>query len=755
MITPTVFTAAQRRGDFSALAKPLKDPQGGTFPGNLIPASRLSAPALKYVEAFVPLPNSANGLYAFAGQQTIKDDQLVAKADHNFSSRNQLSARLLWEKNDTNQVVNNTTLPGFLALIPYGNWNATVTDTHAFSPTVINVFTFGFNSISRDQLPIVPLEKTWGDFGAGIVRAAGGPIGWDTNVDNYFHPQSRYALQQFRKGFQYSDGLSWSKGAHTLKFGGDFRQSLLDMSQTFQSDPMVRFRATFTGDAAGDFMLGRPTTIQQQSQNGNRPRTVEIDGYVQDDWKVSRRVALNLGLRWDPYLPFHDLDHQFSQFRPGMQSVIYPTAPPGYVFPGDPGVSETTQRNYWHNWAPRFGFAVDPTGSGRTSIRGGYGVFYSQTRQQANNSLSTNQPFSLRLIVNSPPGGLANPYTETGNPFPYKVPSTAQEKQSLSFFLPVTVQEWDPDFRDALVQQWNLNLQRQFGDWIASVAYVGSSGRHLFISAELNPAIYGKAGRNADARRIYAPYYSSISDQVSAGNSIYNALQVSANKRLSRGLAVMLNYTWSKFIDDCSADGNSSFNPFNRRDNRGPSDNDVPHRFVGSFIWQLPSPAHSGRVLRSVGGGWEINGIVTLQSGAPFGVVSGVDNSQSAVNADHADQVGDWRISGDRPKSAVIATYFNTAAFVLNAPGTFGNTGRNILRGPGLQTVDFGAIKTFTFAERCKFQFRAEAFNLLNHANLGTPNASVSAANFGVITSTVAGSAGNPRIVQLALKLLF
>jgi hypothetical protein len=748
--TPTVFSEAQRRGDFSAQQKALKDPLGGAFPKNIIPASRLSKPSLNFLDTFVPLPNAPNGLYSFAGQQAIDDSQFVAKGDHTFTSNHQISGRLLWDSNDTNQVVNNVTLPGFLAVIKYHTWNASFSDSYIFSPSLINVFTFGFNDITRDQVPLIPAQKTWGDLGAGIVRAADGPIGYDTQVDGYFHPQSRYPLDQFRKGFQYSDGLNWTRGGHSFKFGGDIRQSLLDMSQTFQSDPLVRFRATFTGDAAADFMLGQPTTVQQQSQNGNRPRTLEIDAYAQDDWKISRRLTLNLGLRWDPYLPFHDLDHQFSQVRMGQQSVVFPTAPPGYVFPDDPGVSETTQHNSWNNWAPRFGFAFDPAGNGKTSIRGGYGIFYSEVRQQANNQLSTNQPFSLKLVVTNPSGGLANPYSDTGNPFPYQSPTSAEARKTLSFFLPMTVQQWDPNFRDALVQQWNLNIQRQFGDWVTTVAYVGSSGRHLFMSSELNPGVYGKPGKTLDARRLYAPYYSSLQDQMSAGNSSYNALQLTESKRFSHGLTVLMNYTWSKLIDDASDDGGLGFNPFNLRANRGLSDNDVPHRFAGSFIWELPRINGRGAALKTLVNGWELNGIVTLQRGSPFNVVSDVDASQSGVGADHADLVGNWQIAGDRSKAASIDRYFNTSAFVVNAPGTFGNLGRNVLRGPGMSNIDLGTVKTFAVTERWRVQLRGEAFNLLNHANLGTPNANVSSAQFGRITS-----AGNPRVMQVALKVVF
>jgi hypothetical protein len=750
--TPTVLTPAQRSGDFSSFNKPLKDPNGGTFPNNIIPASRLSQPALNFLNAFVPLPNAANALYTFASQQATTDDQVVAKVDHSLSTKNQLSGRLLWERNNTNQVVTTTTLPGFLALIQYRNWNVAINDIHTFSPHVVNQFTFGFNDITREQLPILAAQKSWVDFGSGFIRSAPGPIAYDTEINSYFNAESRYLLDQYRKGFQYSDGLNWSLGSHNVKFGGDIRQSMVDQSQNFQTDPQIIFTANYTGLAAADFLLGRPNSFTEGSPNAGRPRTIEADGYVQDDWKVSRRLTLNLGLRWDPFLPFHDLNHALSQVRLGQQSTVYPTAPVGYVFPGDSGIPGNTIPARWQNWAPRFGFALDPFGSGKTSVRGGYGVFYSDIRQQALNNLSSNQPFAISLAVTQPTGGLANPYQDTGNPFPFVPPTTSQEQKAFKFFLPLTtVTEFDPNFRDARVQQWNFSVQQQlFSDWILTAAYVGSVADHLFIQDQLNPTIYGKAGPTANARRLLAPNYTSIVDMLSVGNSNYNALQITANKRFHHGLTVLANYTRSKSIDDGSGDGSQASNPFNIRADRAVSDFNFPNRFVASAIWQLPGASMRNAVARTIAGGWEVNGIFTVQSGAPFSVTSGVDNSQSAINADRANLVGNPSLSGDRSKSDVIRQYFNTAAFTVNPVGTFGNAGRNILIGPRTVNLDFGAVKSFRITERYKLQFRAESFNIFNHANLMNPTANVSSANFGVITS-----AGAPRVIQLALKLNF
>jgi hypothetical protein len=492
------------------------------------------------------------------------------------------------------------------------------------------------------------------------------------------------------------------------------------------------------------------TQFEQIAEASNKPRVWEMGFFVQDDWKASRRLTLNLGLRWDPWFPFIDELDKFAQVWPGVQSQVRPTAPVGIVFPGDPGTSRSMLDARKGNLGPRFGFAFDPTGSGRSSIRGGYGIFYSQVRQQGNNQISTNQPFSLKLNVQRPAGGVENPYQGITNPFPFNAPQTPEENAAYKYVLPMAVTQWNPDFRNAVAQQWNLNLQKQFGgSWVATAAYVGSKGNHLFMSSQANPAILGRPG-GVDARRILAPTFGAVTDQSSRGNSLYHAMQWSLNKRLTQGFTLLANYTWSKLIDDASGDGDVPSNPFNFRNERGPSDLDITHRFVGSYIWQLPRLTSQPALLRHVLGGWETNGIVTLESGNWVNIVSGRDNSGSGVNADRADLVGDPYLSTSRPRGEQIAQYFNKAAFAQNAAGTFGNVGRNILRGPGLANVDFGLNKSFPIREQMRVQFRGEFFNLFNRVNLGNPNNNVSSNQFGVITG-----AGSPRVIQLALKFYF
>ncbi|MCL4401221.1 MAG: hypothetical protein M1436_00965, partial [Acidobacteria bacterium] len=457
-----------------------------------------------------------------------------------------------------NEVTGN--LPGFFAAIEYRNWSIAASDTHVFSPTILNTFNFSYNDITRRQLSVVPGNKTWNDFGAHFTRTftADAPAGMHSTLDGYFNAFSRFPLNHFRKNIQFSELLSWNHGAHFFKIGGDLRRSILNLQEFFRGDPFMRFRNTYTGDAAADFLLGRPTQIEQIAEDSNRPRTTEIAAFIQDDWKVSSRVTLNLGMRWDPYFPFTDETDKFSQVHLGVQSQLFPAAPPWVIFAGDPGYPRSLVRRRLGEFGPRFGFAIDPFGDGKASIRGGYGIFYSQIRQQAHNQISNNQPFAIKLTIDRPAGGIDNPYLETGNPFPFNAPRTPEEKAKYKFLTPMAMQQWNTDFRNAMAQQWNLNLQRQFASaYVFTIAYVGSKGNHLYLTNELNPAIYGRPG-NVSQRRLLYPYYGTITDQTAQGNSTYHSMQVTLNKRMTRGLTILGNYTWSKMLDDASSAGRGS-----------------------------------------------------------------------------------------------------------------------------------------------------------------------------------------------------
>jgi hypothetical protein len=747
-VSAVVPTAEQRIGNFGA--RVIRDPATNQpFASNTIPTTRIHPASRKFLDAFVPLPNAPNGRYTFASRQQFDQDQLITKIDHQFTKNNTLTGRLLRSSEARQEATGN--LPGFFAAIEYDNWNVAVTDTQVFSPTLLNVVRFTFNDIDRRQLPVVPGNQSWIDFGAKFTRTFTGdaPVAMHTVVDGYFTAFSRFPLNHFRQNHNFADDLTWTRGSHQLQFGGSVTRSRLNLQELFRGDPFAQFRNNFTGDAFADFLLGRPSQVEQIAELANNPRDWEIGLYAQDDWKASGRLTLNLGLRWEPYLPFVDPQDRFSQFRSGVQSTVFPTAPRGNVFPGDAGIPRAMIRSRYDNFAPRFGFAWDIFGKGKTSLRGGYGVFYSQIRQQAHNQISTNQPFSLKLTINDLPQGLDNPYSAVGNPFPFQLP-TGNSVQNYRFIRPVQLTMWDPDFRNAVAQQWNLSAQQElFGSYIVTAAYVGSKGNHLFNAFEVNPARPGAGAVNA--RRIYAPDFGSIANQASVGNSLYHSMQLSVNKRLTSNFTLLASHTWSKLIDDASSDGSQPANPYNLRAERGLSDLDVAHRFVASFVYDLPRFAGAHPLLRYVIGGWQSNGIISLQSGRVFSAVSGRDNSQSGVNLDRANLIGDPKLDTNRTRQELIDRYFNTAAFAQNPTGTFGTAGRNILRGPGFASVDFGLGKEIPlWREGHKLQFRAEFFNLFNRVNLSNPNNNLSSAQFGRITTS-----GDPRVIQFALKYVF
>lgn len=753
--TANVPSAAERRGDFSGLARAITDPANGNqpFPNRTIPASRISQPSIKFLEAFVPLPNRADGLFSFASQQSNDQDNTIFKIDHQLSSANRLSGRFLFNDEAFQEVPGN--LPNLFANIKYSNYNLSLSDTHILSATLLNSFQFTFNDIDRRQLSVVPGNKSWNDFGARFTRPfteTDVPTAISTNVNGRFNAFTRYPLQHFRRNYEISERLNWNSGAHFLKVGGSMRLSQLDLSEFFEGDPALVFNGQITGDSAADLILGRVFNFRQGSLLVNQPRQKEWGLFAQDDWKVKQRLTLNLGLRYDPFLPFTDADNRFSQFRPGQQSTVFPTAPAGVLFPGDADVPFSAMKANYNRLAPRFGFAWDPTGKGKFSVRGGYGMFWSQIRQQANNQPSNSQPFAAKFTFDAPPS-VENPYALQGNPWPFTAPTSAEARKSYRFIRPLTMQPFAVDFSNGYMQQWNFNLQREFfGSWVGTLAYVGSKGTHLFNQIEGNPAVFraGATTANTNARRLFAPDFGTVALQKSDGNSNYNSMQVSVNKRFTRGYSLMASYTWSKMIDDASGDGTVSPNPFDQKFNRGLSNLDIPHRFVGSFVYELPRFQNGMALLKYVVGGWDVNGIVSLQSGPTFTVISGRDNSFTGVNQDRADLIGNPYLDAGRPNGQLVDRYFNIDAFAFNAIGTYGTAGRNILRGPGDVNVDFGLFKNIPVTERHKVQFRMETFNALNRVNLGNPNANRSAAAFGRITS-----AGSPRVIQLALKYQF
>jgi hypothetical protein len=329
------------------------------------------------------------------------------------------------------------------------------------------------------------------------------------------------------------------------------------------------------------------------------------------------------------------------------------------------------------------------------------------------------------------------------------------------FALPAVAVTYSDDFTNGYMQQWNLTGEHQFtSDWLARVSYIGSRGVKLMSVQEINPAIFipGQSTlANVNARRIYAPNFASVQSLTTDDTSSYKAIAFSVERRFRNDYSISASYTFGRAKDYQSnivSHGQSSFtNPFDRSYDYALADFDRTHRFVGSFIWQLPNLNNSSTPLRLVAGGWQLNSIVTLESGAPFTVFAGADRSLDGVGADRPNLISDPELDTGRPRGEIVARYFNTAAFQTNDLGTFGTAGRNLLRGPGNATVDFSVLKNFNtpwFTEDAYLQLRVEAFNLFNRANFANPNGTLTSALFGRITV-----AGEPRILQFGLRYVF
>lgn len=752
-----VPTAAERSGDFSASARKPNDPvTGQPFPNNRIPSSRFDPAAVKFLETFIPLPNSAGGGHIFNRPFNKDGDQWVARGDHQLTANQRLFARLM---RDGSKELNTAGVPLLQSDIKFVTWNVAVNHTYTISPRLLNSaqFTFGQSFIDRGPLPVgggdgvsyqsLGVKVNRGAPDPGLVPHYRGQVTgfWNLNQDNLV------AID--RKTFQWLDQVTYTTGPHSFKFGGEYRRTSNDRITANLVDPQFFFTGRFTNNAFADFLLGRADRMEQGSLRNNQLRADAFSFYLQDDYKLTPRLTLTLGLRYDPFFPFRDVNvspSQISVFRPGRQSTLFPTAPLGLVYGGDLDgeIPDGGSPPDWNNLAPRIALAWNPLK--RTSVRAAYGIFYDTPRYFNLSNGVNSPPFSAQVRLNAV--SFSDPYAGRVNPFPYTPPQTQSDREKIGFFLPAEIGlSVAPDLVAGYNQQWNLNIQHELqGDFIVTAAYVGSKGTHLPIVRQINPAIFrpGATVANIDQRRIYAPNFASISSYDPIGFSTYNALQLTLNKRFSRGYTILANYTFGKTLDNSSQDAFGGQNPLDPNADKGLAEFHRDHRVVTSFLWELPSVGQG--ITRRLLGGWQLNGILTMESGSPFTVTSGRDVALSGTGTQRPNLVGNPHLDTGRPKSELIKQYFNTNAFRLPPEGSYGSLGRNTLAGPGFWNLDFAVFKKFTLREKAEIQFRTELFNALNHANLGTPESSLASARVGEILT-----ASTARVIQFGLKVIF
>jgi hypothetical protein len=780
----SVPTALERAGNFSqtlAAGQPLYNDSllGTVFPNQTIPASALDPAAVKLASLY-PLPNTPGTFipgqgtvnnYTASGVTTNDVNQFDVKIDHYFSTKDTLSAHYSFSQGQ--QVIpaafgDGTVGPcigcgvvlDLLAGSPQSrNQLAGITETHSFSPTIVNEFRFGVvrnwsfyqtadgGKNLADQIGIANVNVSPSTTGLPWFDISPSPSWIGTSP---FTP--------FLGGFtdwQTSDNVSVLRGRHSIKAGFDMHRRANNGVGNFFGKGAYIFTPFFTGNAFADFMTGRPLVIEQSLTPGTTGlRGQEYGWYVQDDFKVNSRLTLNLGLRYDLFPGYYEAYNRLSNINPATGIV---------ELAGKNGAPRSFYGTNHLNFAPRFGFAyaLDP----KTVLRGGYGISY----LDANNFVSyvgANPPYTQSFNLLNLSFKTFDAITHISDGLPtYLAPTVANfdtHNPSGSF------DQVDAHSPTPYTQSFNFTVERTLpGSILLEAAYVGAKGVHLPGEVDGNPAPPGPAA-TMNQRRIYAgtiPNVTDITHMVDGFASTYHSLQLKAEKRFSHGLQFLSTYTFAKSIDDKSGsavtgggDSNPSSkpqDPFNWSQDRALSSFDVRHRFVGAFNYNLPFGRGLtwgndwNRIVDGVLGGWQVNGILTLQSGLPFTVFA-TSSAQCGCSSGNlrANLIGDPLPSGFHQG---INHWFDSAAFADPAPQSYGTSGRNIIEGPGLANMDFSLFKKFPLGEGRVIQLRGEFFNILNHPNFLYPTAANATwTSGGIITEAMPA-----RVGQVAIKFVF
>jgi hypothetical protein len=775
--TATVPSMAERRGDFSAMSGPLLNlAAGGTpFPGNQIPGPAINPVSLNVLNMY-PVPNAGPQTYreTLVGSNNV--DQAGARVDFNLSPSDQVFARYSYSGGDNfNPVsVRGSDAPGFPTRDDLSTHLTTVSSLHIFSPTLTNslrgtwlqhkfFFDQRLNRTPPSALgfgydPVNDIGQGPPFFNVSGYTPIGGAITGPRNTD--------------QRTFEIQNGLAWTSPSHLIKIGGDYRNTTIDLFQGIAPNAFFVFASTFpTNNAVANLLLGAPVTFYQGF--GEFDRQINVWGasvYAQDEWRLADRVTLNYGLRYERINPFTEAENRLNGFIPGTQSTVRPDAPRGLVFPGDAGVGEGIAQSYGA-FMPRAGIVWDPAGNGLWSIRASYGLFYDQFQNGAGTS--------SQVAISAVPAAQFVQYSGAGlnfqNPYAGRPSPTASP-----FVRPATVFALDHEAVPPRVQNWNVSVQRSLLErYLVELRYVGASADNLPRNVEANPAAFGPGAtaQNADRRRIYANCpadgsacdFSTVAMLRNIARSEYHAGQASISRRFGSGIGFNASYWYSHTNDHLSAmnlsgaaakplagENDLAQNPFDLEAEWGPSLFDARHRFVASASWLAPELDDAPAAARHLLGRWQVTGIVTYNSGTPFTVSDSANvalqaNSPpiSGFPASRPNLIGDPN-SGPR----TVEQWISRSAFerlnVQTQAGQFGNAGRNIARGPSYGNLDLAFVRDFDVVSRTRLQFRAEIFNALNRANFGIPVADLNNPNFGRILS-----AGPPRLMQFALKLMF
>jgi hypothetical protein len=800
-----VPTQAELKGDFSALlpnasgtcpasldaniplassaCKVIKSPTTGlAYPGNIItdPINALSAAVASHYTTPLIGVDPVDGAYTTLESQNIDSTQYLVKVDHHVTDHNQITGRYFYNQDNFQRPF--AAPLGFFALNRYRNQSVVISDTQIFSNTLTATFLGSVGHFARTQIPVAPGLLSLQDLGSNVPLGTTVPIfpGIRSNISNGFvNIFSGGALTQVPTSYEYSATAVKLVGAHTLSFGAVFEHDQINATDYSYTPGDNTFDGSRTGSPLSDFYFGLDSQFYQDNGRRFYLRESRPALYLQDDWKAAKDLTINAGLRWDPWLPPVDRNQTLVGFTPGAQSKIAPGAPVGLQFVGDSGVEPSVFKQNYKDFAPRIGFAYDVGGRGQTVIRGAYGLFYGFPEGLLYQRTDAIQPVDLYLNIPAPANPWNNIYAAPGytggDPFP-RAHFNASQFSTYSFILPVSGGVLNPTAKVEYTQAYNLAIERTLPKGFSmSVAYVGNRAEHIMSSRQFNPAVCAVGvpcanlnnstcttctTGNENSRRLY-PGLGAVELADSYEYANFNSLQVTVNRRVSRGLKILGNVVYSKTMDNYSSgiEGNNGPpDPFHLNADYAPADFDQKIRANISANYVSPTLHPANGFVAELVNGYQVNMILQSQSGLPFTVVSGTDRSLSGINNDFADKVPN--VSPARPAGvSFLKEYFNTAAFVPAAPGTFGNASRNSIFGPGYEELDLSLFKDFFQEKRVHGQFRAEGFNIFNHPNFANPTASVSSGTNGQITTTSAttgtGTTGLPRVFQFGAKIMF
>jgi len=721
--------------------------------------------------ALIPRANVSTNEFVSSPVQSQDTDQVTARGDYTITGKNHLSAHYFLIDGANGRNFTNTflgvpiNLPNFPLTDDYRIQNLAVTDTHFFTTAFSNEFLFGFNR-GRFDSAISTDVRDPASFGFNLpsttpvknmpLIALAGYTAFGT-----FNDSPSYRRENT---FQIQDNVFWVRGRHSFKFGLQILKTQMNIPSSdsvgdgaFLFLPKIETATTNyvpIPDAFANFLEGQFDQFNQTGGVTNREwRFSSYNFHFQDQMRLTKNLVLTLGLRYELPIPPTDTQNRVVAYRPGAQSTVHTNAPPGLLFVGDTGITRSTIQTDKNNFGPRIGFAWDAKGNGKMSLRGGYGIFYDRLIGLLPFQFGFDPPFVINPSISNfvknhviPGSSVADPFAG-GSPFAGKTAQQVAAANLFPFFSFVEVM--DPNMRTPYVQQWNLTYQMQTGkDVVLEVGYVGTKGTDLVQPVDLNTQV--------GIGRPLEPDFSQLSNYQTTGSSSYQALQVSANKRSGNGLTFLGSYTWSHSIDGGSIPVNFLYpsseavfpqNKNNLRLDRGNSAFDARHRFVLSALYDLPFYKSGSGLAPKVLGNWEVNGILTWQSGFPFTLLDTSDPNGDGQPTDRPNQIGNPFGAGTRTPQK----WFDAAAFVHPPAGTDGLVSRNSLVGPRISTLDVSFVKNIPLTGRQRVQFRAEFFNLFNHPNFDIPVNDFNSPAVGQIHNTRLPN----RQIQLALKYSF